>query len=81
MESLLDRLRRHELRLIAPMGGVLLDGQGNIGGTILNLLNPYALLVGLTTVFMLAFAMDLVDLLAGREIGRTPKEGEPARVE
>ncbi|MEI2691694.1 MAG: cytochrome d ubiquinol oxidase subunit II [Anaerolineae bacterium] len=36
------------------MGGVLLDGQGNIGGTILNLLNPYALLVGLTTVFMLA---------------------------
>ena len=33
------------------------------------------------TVFMLAFAMDLVDLLAGREIGGTPKEGEPARVE
>jgi cytochrome d ubiquinol oxidase subunit II len=36
------------------MKGVLLDGQGNIGGTLLNLLNPYALLVGITTVFMLA---------------------------
>jgi cytochrome d ubiquinol oxidase subunit II len=36
------------------MQGVLLDAQGNIEGTLLNLLNPYALLVGLTTVFMLA---------------------------
>jgi cytochrome d ubiquinol oxidase subunit II len=36
------------------MQGVLLDGQGNIGGTLLDLLNPYALLVGVTTVFMLA---------------------------
>ena len=34
-----------------------------------------------TTVFSVAFAMDLVDLLAGRKIGETPKEGEPARVE
>ena len=36
------------------MQGVLLDAQGNIAGALLNLLNPYALLVGLTTVFMLA---------------------------
>ena len=36
------------------MQGVLLDAQGNIGGTLLDLLNPYALLVGVTTVFMLA---------------------------
>ena len=36
------------------MGGVLLDAQGNIGGTLLTLLNPYALLVGVTTVFMLS---------------------------
>jgi cytochrome d ubiquinol oxidase subunit II len=36
------------------MAGVLLDGSGNIGGTLLNLLSPYALLVGVTTVFMLA---------------------------
>jgi cytochrome bd ubiquinol oxidase subunit II len=36
------------------MEGVLLDAEGNIGGTLLNLLNPYALLVGVTTVFMLA---------------------------
>jgi cytochrome d ubiquinol oxidase subunit II len=36
------------------MQGVLLDAQGNIGGTILDLLNPYALLVGVTTIFMLA---------------------------
>lgn len=36
------------------MGGVLLDKQGNIGGTLLDLINPYALLVGVTTVFMLA---------------------------
>jgi cytochrome bd ubiquinol oxidase subunit II len=36
------------------MGGVLLDAQGNIGGTIFDLLNPYALLVGVTTIFMLA---------------------------
>ena len=34
-----------------------------------------------TTVFTLAFVMDLVDLLAGRTIRETPKEGEPARVE
>jgi cytochrome bd ubiquinol oxidase subunit II len=36
------------------MQGVLLDAQGNIGGTLLDLLNPYALLVGVTTIFMLA---------------------------
>ncbi len=36
------------------MGGVLLDAQGNIGGTLFTLLNPFALLVGVTTVFMLA---------------------------
>jgi cytochrome d ubiquinol oxidase subunit II len=36
------------------MQGVLLNAQGNIEGTLLDLLNPYALLVGLTTVFMLA---------------------------
>jgi cytochrome d ubiquinol oxidase subunit II len=36
------------------MGGVLLDGQGNIGGNLFTLLNPYALLVGVTTVVMLA---------------------------
>ncbi len=36
------------------MRGVLLDAAGNIGGTLLDLLNPYALLVGITTVFMLA---------------------------
>jgi cytochrome d ubiquinol oxidase subunit II len=36
------------------MQGVLLDAQGNIGGTLLDLLNPYALLVGVTTSFMLA---------------------------
>jgi len=36
------------------MEGVLLDAQGNIGGTLLDLLNPYALLVGVTTIFMLA---------------------------
>lgn len=36
------------------MGGVLLDAEGNIGGTLFTLLNPYALLVGVTTVFMLA---------------------------
>ncbi len=36
------------------MGGVLLDSQGNIGGNLFTLLNPYALLVGVTTVFMLA---------------------------
>ncbi len=34
-----------------------------------------------TTVFTLAFATDLVDLLAGRKTGEAPKEGEPARVE
>jgi cytochrome d ubiquinol oxidase subunit II len=32
----------------------LLDRQGNIEGTLLDLLNPFALLVGLTTVCMLA---------------------------
>jgi cytochrome d ubiquinol oxidase subunit II len=36
------------------MEGVLLDAQGNIGGNLFTLLNPYALLVGVTTVFMLA---------------------------
>ena len=36
------------------MEGVLLDAQGNIGGNLFTLLNPYALLVGLTTIFMLA---------------------------
>jgi cytochrome d ubiquinol oxidase subunit II len=36
------------------MGGVLLDSQGNIGGNLFTLLNPYALLVGVTTVIMLA---------------------------
>lgn len=36
------------------MSGVLLDAAGNIGGSLLDLLNPYALLVGVTTVFMLA---------------------------
>ncbi|HSN76337.1 MAG TPA: cytochrome d ubiquinol oxidase subunit II [Anaerolineae bacterium] len=36
------------------MGGVLLDSQGNIDGNLLTLLNPYALLVGVTTVVMLA---------------------------
>lgn len=36
------------------MGGVLLDAEGNIGGTLFTLLNPFALLVGVTTVFMLA---------------------------
>ncbi len=36
------------------MGGVLLDSQGNIGGNLFTLLNPYALLVGVTTVLMLA---------------------------
>lgn len=36
------------------MRGVLLDAAGNIGGSLLDLLNPYALLIGITTVFMLA---------------------------
>jgi cytochrome d ubiquinol oxidase subunit II len=36
------------------MQGVLLDAEGNIGGSLLDLLNPFALLVGVTTVFMLA---------------------------
>jgi cytochrome d ubiquinol oxidase subunit II len=36
------------------MQGVKLDESGNIQGTILDLLNPYALLVSLTTIFMLA---------------------------
>jgi cytochrome d ubiquinol oxidase subunit II len=36
------------------MEGVLLDAQGNIGGNLFTLLNPYALLVGVTTVVMLA---------------------------
>ncbi len=36
------------------MSGVLLDAAGNIGGTLLDLLHPYALLIGVTTVFMLA---------------------------
>lgn len=36
------------------MGGVALDAHGNIGSTLLELLNPFALLVGITTVFMLA---------------------------
>ncbi len=34
-----------------------------------------------TTVFALAFATDLVDLLTGRKISEAPREGEPARIE
>ncbi len=34
-----------------------------------------------TTVLALAFAADLSDLLTGRKISETPKDGEPARVE
>lgn len=36
------------------MQGVLLNAQGNIEGGLLDLLNPFALLLGITTVFMLA---------------------------
>ena len=36
------------------MEGVLLNAQGNIEGGLLDLLNPFALLLGVTTVFMLA---------------------------
>ncbi len=36
------------------MQGVLLNAQGNIEGGLLDLLNPFALLLGVTTVFMLA---------------------------
>ena len=36
------------------MEGVLLNAQGNIEGGLLELLNPFALLLGVTTVFMLA---------------------------
>jgi cytochrome d ubiquinol oxidase subunit II len=34
--------------------GVQLDAQGNIGGTLLDLLHPFALLVGAATIFMVA---------------------------
>ncbi len=34
-----------------------------------------------STVFTLAFAVDLVDLISGRKIVEAPKEGEPAHVE
>jgi TRAP-type C4-dicarboxylate transport system permease small subunit len=34
-----------------------------------------------TTIFTLAFALDLADLVSGRKIVEAPKEGEPARVE
>jgi cytochrome d ubiquinol oxidase subunit II len=36
------------------MQGVKLDENGNVNDTILDLLNPYALLVGVTTIFMFA---------------------------
>jgi cytochrome d ubiquinol oxidase subunit II len=36
------------------MKGSLLDGDGNIHDTFLDLLNPFSLLVGMTTVFMLS---------------------------
>ncbi|MER2599622.1 MAG: cytochrome d ubiquinol oxidase subunit II [Caldilineales bacterium] len=36
------------------MNGVALDARGNINNSLLSLLNPFALLVGITTVFMLA---------------------------
>ncbi|MCB0044728.1 MAG: cytochrome d ubiquinol oxidase subunit II [Caldilineaceae bacterium] len=36
------------------MAGVPLDARGTIGGNLLSMLNPFALLVGVTTVFMLA---------------------------
>jgi cytochrome d ubiquinol oxidase subunit II len=36
------------------VSGVPLDAAGNISATLFDLLNPYALLVGVTTVFMLA---------------------------
>jgi cytochrome bd ubiquinol oxidase subunit II len=36
------------------LGGVALDAQGNITSGLLALLNPFALVVGVTTVFMLA---------------------------
>ena len=36
------------------MGGVPLDASGNMRASLLSLLNPYALAVGITTVFMLA---------------------------
>ena len=34
-----------------------------------------------STVFALAFAVDLVDLLAGRKVREEPRDGEPAHVE
>ena len=34
-----------------------------------------------TSIFTLAFTLDLADLIAGRKIVETPKEGEPARIE
>ena len=34
-----------------------------------------------TTVFALAFAVDLVDLLTGRKVREEPKDGEPAHIE
>ena len=34
-----------------------------------------------SSVFALAFAVDLVDLLAGRKVREEPKDGEPAHVE
>ena len=34
-----------------------------------------------TTVFALAFAVDLIDLLTGRKVREEPKDGEPAHIE
>jgi TRAP-type C4-dicarboxylate transport system permease small subunit len=34
-----------------------------------------------TTIFALAFAVDLVDLLTGRKVREEPKDGEPAHIE
>jgi len=34
-----------------------------------------------STIFALAFAVDLVDLLAGRKVREEPKDGEPAHIE
>jgi cytochrome d ubiquinol oxidase subunit II len=57
------------------MQGVKLDESGDIRGTILDLLNPYALLVGLTTVFMLAThgAIYLSMKLEGEQLARVKR--------
>ena len=34
-----------------------------------------------TTIFALAFAVDLADLLAGRKVREEPRDGEPAHIE